>query len=346
MTEIRFAALGLDHRHIYGMVAGMIGAGCEFSGYWTEGEPQTMAGFLKRFPDVSRAQNVQHLLDSSSIQLVLVATPPAQRAALSIRAMQHGKDVMLDKPGCLTVSELEEIKACIADTGRIWSVDFSERFEVSAVTFADQLLAENKIGEVVQTLSVGPHRLNAETRPDWFWDPKLYGGILGDIGTHQIDQFLHFTGSSDAEIVYAAVGNFANPDRPLFQDFGEINLVSGDKCGYARLDWYTPNAAPNWGDGRLIILGTKGYIELRKYMDIAGEIGTDHVFLVNDNECARFDASDAGTPYFAWLADDIRNRTEKACSQAHTLKVMELAIKAQELAEHRGGLAHAQAPAI
>ncbi|WP_424987098.1 Gfo/Idh/MocA family protein [Microbulbifer sp. S227A] len=336
---IRFAALGLDHRHIFGMAAGMIEAGGEFARFWTEGAPQPMAGFKKRFPDVPRADALAEVLEDQSIDLVLIAAPPADRARLAISAMQHGKDVMLDKPGCLTHAELTEIETTIALTGRIWSVNFSERFEVPAVTVADRLLAEGRIGKVVQTLSMAPHRLNAHMRPGWFWTPETYGGIIGDIGTHQIDQFLHFSGARDARIAHAAVGNFNTPDHPGFEDFGEINLVAGEVQGYARLDWYTPDAAPNWGDGRLTILGTEGYIELRKYFDVCGQPGTDHVFLVNGSDYQRFDAADAGTPYFHRLADDICNRTETACSQAHTIMVMRLAMDAQAMAERRGRLA-------
>lgn len=338
MSNIKFAAIGLDHRHIYGMSAGMIEAGCEFSCFWTEGMPGPLEGFTKRFPDVPRVHDLQRIFEDETIQLVLIAAAPKDRAALSIEAMKHGKDVMLDKPGCLTREELADVEACIADTGRIWSVNFSERFEVPAVTMVDKLLEEGRIGEIVHVLSVAPHRLNAHMRPPWFWNPADYGGILGDIGTHQIDQFLHFTHSEDAEITRATAGNFRTSEYPAFEDFGELNMSSNTAQGYARLDWYTPDAAPNWGDGRLTILGTEGYIEARKYMDLGGQPGTDHVFVVNKTDCTRFDASEAGTPYFSNLYNDIQNRTEFACSQRHTLTVMKLAIEAQSKAIKLGSL--------
>ncbi len=338
MTQLRMAALGLDHRHIYGMSEGMQRAGATLAAYWTNGNPEPLAGFIKRFPDVPRTDTITQIIEDDSIDLVLIAAAPADRAQLSLQAMRNGKDVMLDKPGCLSAAELAEIKACVAQTGRIWSVNFSERFEVPAATLADQLLAEGRIGEVVQTLSMGPHRLNASARPDWFWTPKLYGGILGDIGTHQIDQFLHYANVTDAQIAHCAVGNFANPERSEFEDFGEVNLVSGRRQGYFRLDWYTPDALPTWGDGRLTILGTEGYIELRKYVDVARSADTDQVYLVNKTRCLQLDARDAGTPYFTRLIADIRDRTQTACSQAHTFKVMELAIKAQQQATRRGHL--------
>lgn len=339
MKTIRMAAVGLDHRHIYGMSQGMIDAGAELVAYWTEGHPEPLTGFSKRFPDVPRQSDLQVLLDDESIQLFLIASAPEHRAELSLKAMQHGKDVMLDKPGCLTLDELNRLRATIDETGKIWSVNFSERFEVPAVTRADELLQQGRIGKVIQTISMGPHRLNAPTRPEWFWEASRYGGILGDIGTHQIDQFLHFAKAPDARIVSSAVGNFAHTDKPQFQDFGEINLATEHCQGYARLDWFTPDALPTWGDGRLTILGSEGYIELRKYTDITRSASTDHVFLVNQDEHIYIDASDAGTPYFDRFAGDLLNRTQNACSQAHTLKVMELAITAQSNAERRGSLA-------
>ncbi|MTI15741.1 Gfo/Idh/MocA family oxidoreductase [Rhodobacteraceae bacterium RKSG542] len=336
---VRFAALGLDHRHMFGMAQGMIDAGCEFVSFWTEGEPQPLAGFTKRFPDVPREDELSAIWNDPTIPLVLIACPPDQRADLAIQAMRNGKDVMLDKPGCVTLAELKRIREVVAETGRIWSIDFSERFEVPAVTKAAALVREGVIGTVLQTVGLGPHRLNKHMRPDWFFEEKQYGGILGDIASHQIDQFLFLTGKETAEIRHAAVGNFGNPDNPRFQDFGELNLVSGNAQAYIRLDWFTPDALPNWGDGRLFILGTQGYIELRKYVDVCGRDGTDHLYLVTNDRCEYIDCHEEELPYFRLLAEDVRNRTETACPQKHAFIVTELALKGQEMAERRGYLA-------
>ena len=330
---IRFAGIGIDHRHIFGMAANMMEAGAEFVGWWTDGDPETLDGFQKRFPDVPREGRAEALLDDPEIDLILISCIPRDRAGWAIRAMEAGKDVMSDKPGCTTLDQLAEIRACVARTGRIWSVDFSERFEVPAVTRAEELIVEGAIGRVVQTLGIGPHRLNRATRPDWFFDRDAYGGILTDIASHQIDQFLWFTGARDAEVTLASVGNFANPDDPGLQDFGEIALRAPEGHGYIRVDWYTPDALPTWGDGRLTILGTEGYIELRKYVDVGGADGTDHLILVNGTRCEKIDASDAGLPYFARLAADIRDRTETAMPQEHAFKVCELSLIAQAMAE-------------
>ena len=335
-APMRFAAIGLDHRHIYGQAEHMLAIGGEFAGWWTEGEPTTLEGFVKRFPDVPRVAERATLLEDPTIDLILIADVPIRRADRAIEAMAHGKDVMTDKPGCTTLAQLDALRRSVADTGRIWSIDFSERFEVPSVTRAADLVEAGAIGKVVQTVGLGPHRLNRATRPSWFFDREAYGGILCDIASHQVDQFLFFTGSDEAEVVHAAVANHANPDDPGLQDFGEIVLRSANGHGYIRVDWYTPDALPTWGDGRLTILGTEGYIELRKYVDVCGEPGTDHLILVNNARCERFDCADAGLPYFERLAADIRNRTETAMPQRHAFKVMELALQAQQLAEAGG----------
>lgn len=329
---ISFIALGLDHRHIFGMTQNMLDAGATCLGYWTEGTPETLAGFTRRFPDLPRFDSLDAALGSGA-DLALVSAIPADRASLAVRAMQQGMDVMTDKPGCTTRAQLEEIKSCVAETGRIWSVNFSERFEVPAVTRATELVEAGAIGKVVHTAGLGPHRLNRATRPGWFFERDRYGGILTDIGSHQIDQFLHFTGSSKAEVAYAMVANHANPTDQGLQDFGELSLRSPAASGYIRVDWYTPDALPTWGDGRLAILGTEGYIELRKYVDVGGSEGTDHLLLVNGTRCEKIDASGAGLPYFERLSHDIRNRTETAMTQQHCFTVMELALKAQAMAE-------------
>jgi len=330
---IRFAALGIDHRHIFGQAGHMIDTGAEFVSWWSEGTPQTLDGFVRRFPDITRVMERNQLLEDPSIDLILIAAIPCQRAALAIEAMEAGKDVMVDKPGCTSLAQLNALRETVARTGRIWSVDFSERFEVPSVTRAGELVRAGAIGRVVQTVGLGPHRLNRATRPDWFFERDSYGGILCDIASHQIDQFLYFTGSTQADITAASVANYANPQDPGLQDFGEI-LITGDRGhGYIRVDWYTPDALPTWGDGRLTILGTEGYIEIRKYVDVAGAAGTDHLFLVNATRCERIDCSSAGLPYFTALSQDIRNRSETAMTQAHAFQVMELALKAQRMAE-------------
>jgi predicted dehydrogenase len=331
--KLRFGVIGIDHRHCYDQVASLLAIGAECAGYWTRGEVQTQKGFVERFPDIARVSDRRQLLEDPSLQLVTCAAVPCERADLGIEAMRHGKDFMVDKPGVTTLAQLAEVQAVQRETGQIFTINFTERFEVRAVTTATELVRSGAIGQVLQTVGLGPHRLNRHLRPAWFFDAQAYGGILVDVASHQIDQFLHFAGASDARIVVSRVGNLAHPADAGFQDFGEIVLAKGKASGYIRVDWFTPDGLTTWGDGRLTVLGTDGYIELRKYVDIAGRPGKDHLFLVNHEGTRYIDCSAAPLPYYTDLQRDIFERTETAMSHAHCFKVCELALKAQEQAE-------------
>ena len=273
--------------------------------------------------------------------LTPVHVPPASRGKnatdmkLAIEAMEAGKDVMVDKPGCTTLEQLAALRACVARTGRIWSVNFSERFEVPAVTRADELVRAGAIGRVIQTVGLGPHRQRLHTRPEWYFEKARFGGILCDIGSHQVDQFLHFTGSTEVEIAHALAENSTRPEYPGFENFGEIVLNGDAGHGYIRVDWFTPDALPVWGDGRLFILGDEGSIELRKYVDLARSETGNHLLLSNRTRVEHIDCRDAGLPYFPRLAADIRDRTETAAAQEHTFRTMEIAIRAQMKADAR-----------
>jgi predicted dehydrogenase len=332
--SLRFAAIGLDHRHIYHLVGGLRDAGGFCVGYDpATSDSKVLAGFRERFPDLAAVADRRRLFQDPTIDVIVIAAVPSERAGLAIEAMRHGKDVMVDKPGVTRLTQLAELERAVRETGRIFSICFSERFVVPATEVAGRLIAEGAIGRVVQTLGLGPHRLNRPLRPDWFFDPQRYGGILADIASHQIDQFLHFTGAADARIVTSAIGNFANPDTPAFQDFGEILLRSDQATGYIRVDWFTADGLATWGDGRLTILGTEGTIELRKYVDIAGRPGTDHVFLVDRTGTRHIDASAVPLTYFTNFSADVRDRTERAMPQRHVFTVSRLALEAQAAAQ-------------
>ena len=334
---IRIAAIGLNHSHIYGQTRALLNAGAQLVSVFAE-EDDLAADYIKAFPPVRRVTDKRAILDDASIQLVVSATIPDVRAATAIEVMRAGKDIMVDKPGVITLDELAEVRQVQHETGRIFSVCFSERFENRATEKASQLVAAGAIGRVVQTVGLGPHALRNNPRPDWFFQRKRYGGILCDIAAHQCDQFLHFTGSTSAEVVASHVGNFGNPDTPELEDFGEVLLRGNGGTGFVRVDWFTPKGLGVWGDGRLTILGTDGYIELRKYVDIGGRPGGDHLFLVDGKGLQHIDCQSEELPYGPRLIQDVLNRTETAMSQQHCFLATELALKAEAMAVRLGGL--------
>lgn len=336
---IRFSVIGLNHNHIYGQTRLLLRAGAELVSVYAA-EPELLAEFIKVFPQASLALSAEEILEDESIQLVITAGIPAERAPLGIQVMRHGKDFMSDKPGFTTLDQLAEARRVQAETGRIYSICFSERFEVGAAVRAGELIGAGAIGQVVQTVGLGPHRIHPPARPDWFYQRTRYGGILTDIASHQVDQFLFYTGSTQAEVVASQVANYKHPQHPELEDFGEM-LLRGDRgTGYIRVDWYTPAGLGVWGDGRLTILGTEGYIELRKYIDVAGRTGTDHLFLVNQTGIQYFNCSQQELPYGRQLIADILNRTETAMPQEHCFLASQLALEAEANAQRLGYLQH------
>jgi predicted dehydrogenase len=329
--KIRFSVIGLNHGHIYGMVSSLVEGGGELVAVYSR-EPELLPDFTKRYPKVKVAKSEEEIIEDTSIQLVASASIPVERAPLGIRVMQSGKDYMTDKPGILTFSQFKQVKKVQQETKRIYSVLYSERLSNPAAVKAGELIQAGAIGKVIQTIGMGPHRMNPKSRPDWFFDPEKAGGILCDIGSHQCDQFLFYTNSKEAEVSSSQVGNFNLPNYPKYCDFGDMNVRSPHATGYIRIDWFTPDGLGTWGDGRTFILGTEGYIEMRKYIDIAGRKGGNHLFLVNHKETKYYDCSQVYMPYGEQLVSDVVNRTETAMTQEHCFLATELAIAAQKMA--------------
>lgn len=328
-NRIKFAVININHSHIYGMVNAIKRGGGELVALYAK-EPDLTAAFLKAFPEAKLAKSENEILEDPAIQLVLSSGIPDERAPLGIRVMQHGKDYLSDKPGITSLEQMAEVKRVQKETKRIYSIMYSERFENKATEKASQLVKTGIIGPVIQTVNLAPHRIG-KVRPDWFWDKKRYGGILTDIGSHQFDQYLHFTGTTEAQVLMSQVGNVHHPDKPLFEDFGDVMLSGNGGTGYIRVDWFTPDALDTWGDGRLTILGTDGYIEVRKNTDIlSGNKGGNQLYLANNKEMLHIDCNDVVLPFGPLFVDDVVNRTETAMTQAHCFLATELALKAQK----------------
>ena len=331
-----FSAIGLNHGHIYGQTRVMLDAGCRLKSFFAA-EDDLAAAYLKAFPDAKRVGDERAILEDEEIKLVVGAGILADRAPMAVRAMQHGKDVMLDKPGATTLEQLAELRRVQAQTKRILSILYSEHYTQPATIAAGELVKQGAIGRVLQTIGLGPHKIGNYQRPDWFYSRERTGGILCDIGSHQVEQFLFFSGAEKAEVVASHVANFDHPKTPEFEDFGQILLASDEATGFIRVDWFTQDGLPVWGDGRLFIMGTEGTIELRKYIDIAGRPGGDHLFIVDRKGTRHIDCTGTKIVYGERLRDDVLNRTETAMKQSHCFYATELALTAQAKAKRLAG---------
>ena len=338
--HVRFAVCGMSHDHIHGMIGAMQRGGGELVAAWGL-EPDKLAVFAKRYPGVKIVRTQDEILDDRSVQLVLTSHIANERAGIGVRAMRNGKDVLSDKPGATTLEDLALVRKNIRETGRIYGILYSERLEVKAAVYAGDLIKQGVIGKVIQTINIAPHQIyqsggdagGSGGRPGWFWNDAQFGGILCDIGSHQIDQFLYYTGSRSAEIVASQVANIRHPDKPHFQDFGDMTLRGDHGFGYVRLDWFTPKGLGTWGDGRLFILGTDGYMEARKYTNVAVSSQGNNLFVVNGDSARYIDCSNGPLPFGPQFIADIVNRTHTAQDQEMALLAAELAITAQKTAK-------------
>jgi predicted dehydrogenase len=333
-SRIRFAAIGLNHSHIHGQIAAVTRGGGELAAFYAK-EPDLADAFAKRYPGARRARAVQEILEDRSILLVVSAAIPNERAPLGVDVMRHGKDFMVDKPGATTLEQLAALRRAQRETQRIYSV-LIERHESPSTQKAGQLVASGAIGTVVQTIALAPHKISPATRPPWFFQREKYGGILVDLASHHVDQFLFFTGSTRAEVVAAQVDNVGHPQWPGLEDFGDVMLKGDRGRGYIRTDWFTPDGLPVFGDGRTTILGTDGYIEIRKSVDLGGRAGGNHLFLADRKGVQYVDCRDVPLPYGERLVDDVLNRTSMADDQTRTFLAMELALRGEASAA-RGG---------
>ncbi len=338
---VRFGVCGMSHDHIYGMTDAMLRGGGELVSVYAA-EPERGAAFVKRFPQAKLVTSEEGVLADPSLQLVLSSAVPVERAPIGIRALRNGKDYLSDKPGVLTLEQLADVRRAIAETGKTYAIMYSELLEVRAAVKAGELVQAGAIGKVVQTINIAPHQINQRAgdagggagRPDWFWDPERNGGILTDIGSHQVDQFLFYTGCTQAEVVASQVANVRHPQHPQFQDFGDMMLRGNHGFGYVRLDWFTPYGLGTWGDGRLFLLGTDGYMELRKYADITGRKGGDHLFVVDKTSARYLDCSQLPLPFGPQFIADVANGTHIAQDQTQCLLAAELVLRAQQNATH------------
>ena len=329
--RIRFAVVGINHDHIYSMTQAVLSGGGELAGFYASDEKWAV-GYQARFPQAVRVTDPRVFLEDDSIALVLSSCIPSDRSALGIEVMRAGKDYLCDKAAFLTLEDLEAARRVQAETKRIFAISYSERLLERSADRASELVFGGAIGRVLQIVILAPHTLRIASRPSWFFERKHYGGILTDIGSHQIEQFLYYSGLTDVEVVSSQVANYKHPDYREFEDYGEAtfrgqNADGGIGTGFIRADWLIPDNASHTGRHR-VVMGTEGILE----------IGGDALTLTNGSGTEQIDCTNDPVLFGTRLVDDVLNRTETAIGQEHCFYTSELTLRAQLQAVRMGNL--------
>jgi len=336
---VAFAVVGADHLHLFELVDRLVDAGAVAAAHAPNGD---LIEAYAKWRAESVETSVESILDDPSIDLVVLAGVPKDRAGHAIAALRRGKQVLSAKPGVTTLDQLDAMRAVLANRpGRPWTVLFTERFENRAIGAAVDLARRGALGEIVHVIGSGPHRLGAEHRPSWFWDHNATGGILVDVGSHQADQLLAIAAGVDAlpasgAVRCSSVGNVACLDHPGMQDIGSMTLVANGIVGDHRVDFLTPDGLDAWGDVRLQIVGTLGTAEVRANIDTAGADGAEHLIVVDGKGTRRVDISAHPVDWASRLLEDLRDGGERLMSQAHVLEVCDLTLRAQQAAVEWG----------
>ncbi|MGK0258274.1 MAG: putative dehydrogenase [Candidatus Azotimanducaceae bacterium] len=335
--EFCFAAAFLDHGHIYGQTNGLLNAGGTLTHVY-DSDVNKLKTFHKTYPYVKIVESFEELLADDKIHLIVSAAVPNVRAEIGRQVLLAGKDYFTDKSPFTTLAQLAETEQVVEQCGGRYFVYFAERVHNEAAWHAGEMIAQGAVGDVVHVLNIAPHRLSKNTRPDWFFEKEQYGGIITDIGSHQVEQFLTYSGCADAAVNFASVRNQGHPDKPGLEDFGEFSLAgeapSGACSFYSRIDWYTPDGLPVWGDGRTFVVGSEGTLEVRKYIDLARKAPASSILYAHQSGVEEIDClNKIGFPFFGQLVLDVLNRTETAMTQAHIFKAAEISMRAQSEAD-------------
>ena len=90
--EFVFAAMALDHGHIYGMCNGLKEAGASLKWVY-DPDPAKVERFIAAYPEAKAAQSEDQILQDPEVRLVAAAAIPCDRGPLGVKVMQHGQVV-------------------------------------------------------------------------------------------------------------------------------------------------------------------------------------------------------------------------------------------------------------
>jgi predicted dehydrogenase len=263
MSKLRLAFLGFRHGHIMGLYQSArkhdrveVVAACE--------EHDVTVAALKSAGSVELTHaSYDDTYSSIDFDAVAIGDYFARRGELVIAALSAGKHVIVDKPACTSLDEVDRIEKLVAQKRRSLGCLLDLRDNGAYIT-ARRLIREGAIGEVRTLTFTAQHPLNYGSRPAWYFEPGKHGGTLNDIGIHAIDIIPWMTGRRITEAVAARAWNARVKQHPHFQDIAQMLLkLDNDGSVFGDVSYLTPDSAAYspkyyW---RMTIHGDRGFIE-------------------------------------------------------------------------------------
>ncbi len=187
--------------------------------------------------------NLNDILTNPEIEAVTVATPSATHTDVGLQVMEHGKDVLIEKPMAATASDAQKMIAKARKAGVTLTVGFIERFN-PAVQYAKEQIDSGRIGKVVL----------ASARRVSRWPTRIGDvGVVKDLAIHDID-IVHWLLDSGVYEVYAVIGS----ERGAQEDHANIVLhFKNGATGFIETNWLTPRKVR-----KLIVTGSEAIVSV------------------------------------------------------------------------------------
>ena len=259
--EIKIAMAGLAHGHgIAFLDSALKFDGVSVVGFYDDENPLSAQEASKTF-NAPVYNDLDELLQKSGANTLLTAAINSSKADIIVKAVEAGLHIISDKPLVTKMDDLNRITDALEKNKNVkLYLMLSERYSPVLVT-TKNLIDAGEIGQVVNIINMRPHRLRPQGRPAWMFDSKQYGGILNDIGVHDIDIAVWLSGCEVDKILAASVSNKRFNEFDDFDDNGEAMLRLKNGCIVFILEsWLTPEKYPHHGEMKFIVHGTKGQI--------------------------------------------------------------------------------------
>lgn len=259
--DIKIAMAGLAHGHGVGFLGSALNlGGVSVTGFYDDENPANAQEASKQF-NAPVYSNLDELLQNSGANTLITAAINSSKADIIVKAIDTGLNIISDKPLVTTMEDLNRITDALERNKNVkLYLMLSERYNPVLVT-AKKLIDAGEIGQIVSIINMRPHRLKPEGRPAWMFDSSLYGGIINDLGVHDIDIATYLSGSDVQEILAASTSNMRYTEFDDFNDNGEAMLRLKNGCIVFILEsWLTPEKYPHHGEMKFIVHGTKGQI--------------------------------------------------------------------------------------